>query len=167
MRPRPSKKSTFALSRFCLYRSLRRSSSFRLLFCSVAKLSDGSPCSSHLPNMQAYSVCASALAHACQQATSIVADHCQEHSLPHPKLAASCHSSRNSPPSAMSFLGTQPLSTQVPPTPPRSSLLIKSLGSSHSPTRAPAVGHALYRLSPAGNAWHGIEYMVSAACTGM
>ena len=39
---------------------------------------------------------------------------------------------------AMSFLGTQPLSTHVPPVPPLSSLEMKSRGSSHSATFAPA-----------------------------
>ena len=39
---------------------------------------------------------------------------------------------------AMSFLGTQPLSTQVPPVPPLSSLEMKSRGSSHSAAFAPA-----------------------------
>ena len=39
---------------------------------------------------------------------------------------------------AMSFLGTQPLRTQVPPVPPFSSLEMKSRGSSHKPTFAPA-----------------------------
>ena len=47
---------------------------------------------------------------------------------------------------AMSFLGTQPLRTQVPPVPPLSSLEMKSRGSSHSATLAPAGMWSLHGL---------------------
>ena len=56
----------------------------------------------------------------------------------HPKALLSLKASANSPPKTMSFLGTQPRSTQVPPAPPASSDAMRANGSSQMAVLAPA-----------------------------
>src|SRR6056300_891147 len=60
-------------------------------------------------------------------------------STTHPNPSASWKPAANSLPYTKSFLGTQPLITQVPPNPPVVSVLMGSYGISQRPTLAPAL----------------------------
>ena len=57
---------------------------------------------------------------------------------PHPNATLSRNASENSPPNTISFLGTQPRSTQVPPAPPTESDATLPYGSSHTAALIPA-----------------------------
>ncbi len=56
----------------------------------------------------------------------------------HPKPTLSLKACANSPPYTMSFLGTQPRSTQVPPAPPATSEDLRANGISHTAALTPA-----------------------------
>lgn len=56
----------------------------------------------------------------------------------HPKPTLSLKACENSPPYTMSFLGTQPRSTQVPPAPPPTSEALRANGISQIAALMPA-----------------------------